>query len=87
MKIRISFYKPGGKWYSNGIIDIGNAKLYDIQEFKQAIVDNQNILGEHWPGGYHVVVTSTCENEADDNYREFFERLFFASEFHGMRRR
>jgi hypothetical protein len=48
MKIQVDFYKPSGKWYAGGIVDIGDAKLWrdesGYNSVAVAIGKNQQIL-------------------------------------------
>lgn len=90
MVINVDFYKPSGKWYAGGLVDIGDAVLYKKEEFKQAIVDAQHILFDEWMNNSEFyVVTSPCK-EDDDRFdgltAKFVNALFLPHEFQGMKR-
>jgi hypothetical protein len=84
MKIRVTFFKLGGKFYETGIVDVGDARLFN-GGIPQAIVNNQQILVEGWQGHYHVVVENDHELTPEESVAgEFCLRLFDASVFRGM---
>lgn len=86
MKIRVDWFKPSGKWYAGGEVEIGDLYLFD-DELKQAIVDNQNHIGEGWQGYYDVVTSDTEENWRDESYTKFFKHLFHSGKFLGIKRK
>lgn len=43
MIIRVDYYKPSGKWYAGGDVDVGPARLWK-ESFRKAIQNNQQIL-------------------------------------------
>lgn len=83
MKIQVNFYKETGKYYSGGVVDIGDTPAWDTDAVKQAIVDNQGILMDGWQNGgsYYVVIG----NVSDDD--DFCMRHFGVNDFRGMVRR
>jgi len=78
MKIQVDFYKDTGKYYSGGIVDIGDTLAWDTDAVKQAIVDNQRILMDGWQGQYYVVVGNVSDDDA------FCMRHFGLNDFRGM---
>lgn len=82
MKIQVDFYKDTGKWYSGGIVDIGDTPGWDTDKVKQAVVTHQHIMGDGWQDHryYYVVVNNTNDND------DFCMRLFKPMDFYGMRR-
>jgi hypothetical protein len=87
MKIKVDFFKESGKWYSGGEVEIGEARLWHGEPFRQAIVDHQEILEDGWQGGYHVVTGDLPEFDTDPNYHEFSIALLSKEKFIGVRRR
>ena len=86
MKIKIDFYREGGKWYSGGTVDIENVKLWEVEKFKQTIVNNQNCLTDGWQGNYFVVTQDLPEHDKNPEYTDFYYRLFHPHEFYGIRK-
>ena len=89
MKIRVDFYRPSGKWYEGGEVEIGNAKLWR-GDLPQAIVNNQNILTDGWQEQdcYYVVTSDLIECDNDDlNCYDFVKALFLPDKFKGLKRR
>ena len=85
MNIRVDWYKPSGKWYSGGIVDIGDAKLYKNQEVEQAIVDKQQLLLHNWHiNCYYTVVVSNINDE--DAVDSFCYALFIPEHFKDITR-
>ena len=82
MQIQVDFYKPSGKWYTGGLVEIGDVGLHRKEDFMQAIVDGQQLLIDGWTahGEYHVVTSSG----PDDS--RFVNALFLSHEFQGMKR-
>lgn len=89
MRIRVDFFKITGKWYEGDEVEIGDAKLWMGEPFRQAIVDNQYILTDGWQNDdYFYVVTRDLPMYDDDpNYHDFFYALFTPDKFKGMVRR
>lgn len=85
MIIKVEFYKLTGKYYSGGEVDIGNCKLWS-SDFKQTIVNNQNILIDGWQGQYLVHTRDLSIHDLDPAYTEFYMRIFSPHEFDGMRK-
>lgn len=87
LTIKVTFFKEYGKYYSQGNVNIGKVRLWQGDDsFKQAIVDNQNIVSDSWIGNMHVVTEDLPEYDSDPNYREFSSALILAHEFRGMKR-
>ncbi len=85
MKIRVDFYKTDGKWYSGGDIDI-NLHIWD-DDFKQEMVNKQNIMQEGWQDQYFIVTSDTAQNHLDPNYRDFYMRHWMPWEFIGYKKK
>jgi hypothetical protein len=85
MIIKIEFYKLTGKYYSSSEVDIGNSKLWDT-DFKQVIVNNQNIMIDGWQGSYYVHTRDLSIHDTDSSYKEFYMRIFSPHEFDGLRK-
>lgn len=83
MLIHVDWYKSSGKWYTGGIVDVGEASLVHKEEFKQAIVDNQHELVEGWTSHAEYFVV-TRERDQDET---FARALFHPSEFFGLTKR
>lgn len=85
--IKVDFFKPSGKWYNGGNVNIGNARLWK-GDIPQAIVNNQTIISDGWQDTnyYTVVVQDLSENMAKVEYKEFCTALFSPSKFFGLKR-
>jgi hypothetical protein len=87
MLIHIDFFKPSGKWYEGGDVEIRDGSYLWSDDLKQQIVNNQDILMDGWQDcEYTVVLTDTPENISDSNYRGFFRHMFHAGSFKGLKR-
>ena len=77
MQIQVDWYKITGKWKYGGIVDIGDAKLFQ-GNLMQVIIDNQKELVVDWyrHSSYIVVTSDTPENAVDPAYNGFFNALF-----------
>lgn len=73
MLLNINFFRESGKWYSGGVVKVAH-QLYDMDELKQDIVNNQEILNDGWQGEFDVMV----EAVNDDN---FCTHLFHRDKF------
>ena len=82
MLINVNFYKETGKWYAEGVVEVEH-KLYELEELKQDIIDNQDILVDSWNmhSEFFVVISLF---ESDDEHA-FAERLFHPHEFDGLK--
>lgn len=88
LRIWVDFYRPSGKWYAGGEVDLGNARMWGPgNEFKQAIVDNQQALKDGWQGDYIVVTSDLPVSWADPNYHEFNKRVYMPEAFIGITRK
>lgn len=85
MQIRVDWFKPSGKWYSGGLVEIGDLRIWD-DGFKQAIVDNQNELVDEWTvdNDFTVVCSNTEAQDNDPNFSGFHHILFRLHHFDGM---
>ncbi len=71
---KIDFYKPSGKWYAGGEVDMEYVKPWDdLDEILAVIKKNQRIMNSYW--GYHIVLSDTPENYRDPNYMQTWNRL------------
>lgn len=72
LEVRVDFFKPSGKWYAGGTVNVGPARLWQGRDvFLRAVWERQQILGGSG-GAYWTVVTGDLpENEARADYREF----------------
>lgn len=75
-QIRVDFYKESGKWYAGGEVEVEHDLFQE--EFRQDIVNNQQILHDGWQGNF-IVVTN---NLPDDNL--FAMQVFLPSRFLGI---
>lgn len=81
LKVKVTFYKRGGKFYSNGYAYVNHFLFED--EYRQDIVDTQDSLMDGWQNDeFYVTVT-----EHDDSTQHFNERLFMPGAFAGFRRK
>lgn len=86
MKIRVDWFKDSGKWYSGGLVEIGETMIWQ-PEFKQAIVDNQDELLDTWVDHeYYVVCSNTKEQDDDPEFKGFHHVLFKPDAFAGMKK-
>ena len=83
MKIQVDFYKPSGKWYTGGTVDIGDARPHIGGEVEQALVDSQHILQDGWQGSFVVVVSNGNDTPSTD---PSCKRMYPLGCFAGMRR-
>lgn len=91
MKVKVDWYKRStGKWYSGGVVDIGDAKLWRQKEddprsneVAVAIGLNQEVMrkGATSSGDYFVVVQNLEEDPEADIPGNFCQHLFFGSDF------
>jgi hypothetical protein len=88
MRIRVDFYKQTGKWYAGDEVEIGDARLWMGEQFRQAIVDNQHILFDGWQDDdyFYVVTSDLPEYDDDPNYTAFSCALLTPDKFAGMKR-
>lgn len=84
MNIEVEFYRPTGKYYSGGIVQIPDDCELWHDNFKQEIINNQKILIDGWQGSYYVLTNDTKENFIQRNYNRFYKRLFQPHEFAGI---
>jgi hypothetical protein len=77
-EVNITFYKTTGKYYSSGTAVVNHFLFED--EYKQDIVNTQNVMMDGWQGNHYVVVSS------DDKADGFHEALFFPKEFSGIKK-
>lgn len=78
MIIEVNFYKPSGKWYSWGDVNIGDARLWKGDVYA-AILKNQNILEEGVADHYFIVTSNARPGPEDDPSQAhglFCEALF-----------
>src|SRR5258707_4529723 len=57
MKILVTWYRSGGKYYTSGEVEIDEAYIWE-ERFKQLIIDRQKELVDGWqrgPNNYFVV--------------------------------
>lgn len=87
MFIKVDWFKSTGKWYGSGVINITDGILLHDAEFKQEIVNNQQILLDGWQeNDYYVVTRETPGDEMSPNFHGFFAHLFMPDAFKGMKR-
>lgn len=82
MKIQVDFYKPSGKWYAGGEVEIGDAKPYD-DDLLYIIWENQQILTSKHSKYYTVVTNDTPDNDADPNYHYCFKSILQIGVYNG----
>ncbi len=72
--IRVDWYKPSGKWYAGGIVNVGDVKLHDGNDaMLDAISRNQKALAGSGMGTYWtIVINDLPENKERADYHEFF---------------
>jgi hypothetical protein len=61
VKVKVNFFKPSGKWYSGGVVDVGDARP-GLGNLYGAIVKNQQIL-KAGACQHYVVVVGDAEGE------------------------
>lgn len=72
--IRVDFFKPSGKWYSGGEVDVGTAKLYD-DNLLDVIWENQQILAPGDKEYYTIVIDDVYTNFIREDYHEFYKAV------------
>lgn len=76
MKIRVDFYKPSGKWYSGGLVDIGDSKPWHGRDILlDKILENQKILVPGNMEQWTIVSDDPPGSEIDPNYKDFFKAV------------
>jgi hypothetical protein len=71
--IKVDWFKPTGKWYAGGLIDIGEARLH-LGNVLEAIDKNQEILT---PGsGRHFIIVTDNVEDAAGNDQSFCKALY-----------
>lgn len=79
MKIKVDLFKTNsGKWAYGDIVDIGDAKPWNREEFVKAIINNQHFVvpSALTSGGYIVVTDNVNDND------HFAKGLYFPNEFY-----
>lgn len=71
MKIQVDFYKPSGKWYAGGEVEIGDTQPW--KNLLDVIWENQQILATKRSNYWTIVTNDTPSNYADPNYRHCFK--------------
>lgn len=74
--IYVNFYLPSGKWYTSGPVEVTH-QLFETDELKQDIVNNQGILTDGWQGEY--IVTIDHINPRDPFFTHLFPQGAFAN--------
>lgn len=74
MKIRVDFYKPSGKWYTGGLVEIGDAKLWD-KNFLDIVWENQDHLQKNYRDYWTIVINDDPEEEKKETYHDFFNAV------------
>lgn len=80
IKVLATIYKDTGKYYSSGVVDIGDIEnLFDPAVVFAAFAANQKILTTDFSGSYefYVSLKDTAGNMEDPNYKFTVERLYF----------
>jgi len=77
-RVKLTFFKPSGKWYASGEAIISHG-LWDLDKFKQDILNTQTALVPNWAGEFSVMTESLDEEV-------FATHWFPASAFSGMTR-
>lgn len=80
IKVLATIYKGTGKYYSSGIVDIGDTeKLFDPTVVFAAFATNQKLLNTDFSGSheFYVSLKDTAGNMEDPNYKFTVERLYF----------
>lgn len=85
MKIKVDFFKTGGKWYASCEIDVESQLRED--SFMQEVVNKQNAMMEGWQGHYFIVISDTATNELDPNYKSFYNRHYMSWDWLGIKRK
>jgi hypothetical protein len=79
MKIMVEWYKPSGKWYTEGEVEIGDVRLWHgFDEMLEAIWANQTILMDKDPESrkYWTIVSRDLPgNEKNPEYHEFTQAI------------
>lgn len=76
--IYVNFYKPSGKWYASCPVEVTH-QLFEMDELKQDIVNNQDVLVEGWQGDYIVTIDQIASHDP------FFTHLFTLDAFIDVR--
>lgn len=83
MKVNVNLFKPSGKWYAGGVVDVDESHYYWSQEHRQDIINKQQIT--HNFDGFVVVVTH--RDDYDQGPSQYFCQMMYpAGKFDGMRK-
>lgn len=88
MFIQIDWFKESGKWGYGGEIEIKDNTYLWSDDFKQQIVNNQDIIQDGWQESdyWHVLTSDTHADSLSPNYRGFFKYYFAPGSFKGVKR-
>ena len=86
MKLRVDLYKPSGKWAYGGIVEISGKHALWSDEFRQELIENQEFVADGTFDDRIVVTAHTEEWERSDE-PGFYQQLFLAGSFNGMRKK
>lgn len=76
MIVHVKFFKPSGKYYSGGNVDVGDARLWK-GNLRDAILKHQQILVPHAPEHYYMVVTSPEPGPGEDKTDNYFAEALY----------
>ena len=72
--VKVTWYKPSGKWYCDDFVTIPNTFDPAIDSMQDLIIEKQNALTQGWNNGSWFVTVSTEDQSNLDG--RFFERLY-----------
>ena len=72
MKIQVDFYKPSGKWYSGGEVEVNCKPWDDRAKIMDEIRNNQEILIKSDLSQWTIVLDDAKGNEFS---KEFWKRI------------
>jgi len=83
MKIRVTWFKSSGKYYTSGEVEIKDGTYLWSPDFEQQLVNNQEIMQDGWQNSdyYYVLTQDTPESE---KHGGFFFNLFPRGSFKGI---
>lgn len=71
MRVYVDFYKPSGKWYAGGEVEIGEVEGWNRDKVLEVVIKNQRIIKPGWEEEFIAVVRNWSEDE-----NEFVNYLF-----------
>ena len=76
MKVYVDFFKPLGKWYAGGAVEMEEVKAWDGPEEKLAMIwKNQNFLQDNHRDFWTIVVDDLDSERNKPEYNLLWKRV------------